>query len=241
MLNVLPFVLVLAGAPAPDSPTPSPGPPTKLQEIGRVRTSICTAIVVHANGAITQALDNDRTLAILTTNLRTVDFDNKNFLQRRNAIDALMKQTQVIRENFRGADVEIKQLRQYALNSNDPQRKVELKTFADALGGALQRQKRAAEEFDRDITIIRGRQDALEAHQIEQRDARLATAGLIPSAVLDRMDAVRAPAQAPRPPVEGEWNQTMQQIAAAVNDRLPAIAADEGKAADHSIAATTGC
>jgi hypothetical protein len=239
MLNVLPFVLVLAGVPAA---TPSPSaPPTKLQEIGRVRTSICTAIVVHANGAITQALDNDRTLAILTTNLRTLDFDKQNPLQRRNAIDALMKQTQAIRENFRGADYEIKQLRQYALNSPDPQRKVELKTFADALGGALQRQKRAAEEFDRDITILRGREDAREAHEIERRDMRLATAGMIPSAFLDNMDALRAPAQGPRPPREGEWNQTMQQIAGAVDERLPAIATDEGKAADHSIAATTGC
>ena len=50
MLSLLPFVAVLATTPAA---SPSP-PPTKLQEIGRVRATMCTSILVHANGAITQ-------------------------------------------------------------------------------------------------------------------------------------------------------------------------------------------
>jgi hypothetical protein len=196
---------------------------------------------VHANGAITQALDNDRMLAVLTTGLRVIDFDKQNWLQRRNSIDAMLKQTSTLRQQFRAADGEIKTLRAYALASKDPQRKAELKAFADALGGALQRQKRAAEEFDRDVTIVRGREEAQEARGIERRDARLATAGMIPPGYLDRVDVARSIAGPPPPPGEGEWNRTMQFIADALDQRVKAIAIDEGTAADHSIAATTGC
>ena len=67
------------------------------------------------------------------------------------------------------ADGEIKKLREYAANSPDPKRKEELKAFADALGGALYRQKKAAVEFMRDVTIMRGREEAAEAREIMQR------------------------------------------------------------------------
>jgi hypothetical protein len=237
---MLPIVVVLAANPNPP-PSASP-PPTKLHVIGTVRAApICTTIVVHANGAITQALDNDRTLAIVSVDLRTVDFDRQNSLQRRNVIDAMLKQTQVLRQSFHVADGEIKTLRRYAVASNDPQRKAELKAFADALGGALQRQERAAEEFDRNVTILRGREEAEEARAIERRDVRLGTAGMIPQRVLDRMDVQRSVVEPPRAPRDGEWNRTMQQIADVLDDRTHAIALDEGTAADHSIAATTGC
>ncbi|MEA2665890.1 MAG: hypothetical protein QOI11_2834 [Candidatus Eremiobacteraeota bacterium] len=226
MLSILPLVVALATVP---SPAPS-SRPTPLQEIGRVRAlPACTPIVVHANGAITQALDNDRGLAILTNNLRAVDYDKLNSLQRRNAINALEKQASEIRINAGNADGEIKRLREYAAASNDPQRKAELKAFADALGGALVRQKRAANELMRDITIIQGRIDAAEARAILTRDSLTPENGMpvLPRAAL------------PAPP--NSWNETMRAIASALDDRTEAIVADEGVAADHSIAATSGC
>ena len=119
-------------------------------------------IVAHANGAITQALDNDRTLAALSTNLRNTDYDKLNFMQRRNAIESLMKQAEAMRIASSAGDVEVKKLREYAVNSPDPKRKEELKTFADALGGAMYRQKKAAMEIQRDVAIIRGREMAEE-------------------------------------------------------------------------------
>src|ERR1700712_667277 len=136
MLMLLPIILALAADP---SPTPSSaGRPTPLTEIGRVRAlPACVPIVAHANGAITQALDNDRTLAALSTNLRNTDYDKLNFMQRRNAIESLMKQAEAMRIASSAGDVEVKKLREYAVNSPDPKRKEELKTFADALRGAL--------------------------------------------------------------------------------------------------------
>src|SRR6202011_2156393 len=154
MLMLLPLVLALAAAdpaPAASAPPGAASAPTPLKEIGRVRAlPACVPIVAHANGAITQALENDRNLAILTTNLRATDFDKLNFIQRRNAIEALMKQAEAMRVASSAGDVEVKKLREYAVNSPDPQRKAELKAFADALGGALYRQKKAAVEFMRD-------------------------------------------------------------------------------------------
>jgi hypothetical protein len=230
MLSILPLVVALATV-------PSPGPstrPTPLQEIGRVRAlPACTPIVVHANGAITQALDNDRGLAILTTNLRAVDYDKLNVIQRRNAIDGLEKQASEIRINAGTADGEIKRLREYAVASPDPQRKAELKAFADALGGALLRQKRAADELMRDITIAQGRTEAAEVREITARDNRLTANGNGP--------LMSGMARSPLPDGPSSWNDVMRSIAGSIDDRNQAIVADEGVAADHSIAATSGC
>ena len=151
MLMLLPIVVALAAAPAAPAPSAAPAAasgtatggakPTPLTEIGRVRAlPACVPIVAHANGAITQALENDRTLAIMTQNLRGTDYDKLNSLQRRNAIESLMRQAEAMRIASSAGDVEVKKLRDYAKASPDPKRKEELKTFADALGGALYRQ-----------------------------------------------------------------------------------------------------
>jgi hypothetical protein len=233
MLSLLPLIVALATDPSP-GPSTQPHPPTPLTEIGRVRAlPACTPIVVHANGAITQALDNDRALAILTNNLRAGEYDKLNVIQRRNAIDALTKIAGDIAKNASAGDGEIKRLREYATASKDPQRKAELKAFADALGGALYRQKKAASELLRDVTIVQGRVEAAEAHEIMTRDNPAPDSGV-------QARTVNADRQIlPRPPAN--WNQTMKEIAASIDDRIPAISYDEGMAADHSIAATSGC
>ena len=233
MLSLLPIVVMLATDPAP-APAAS-ARPTPLQEIGRVRAlPACTPILVHANGAITQTLDNDRALAILTTNLRAVDFDKLNVIGRRNAIDGLTKQAAEITKSAATADGEIKRLREYAVASKDPQRKAELKAFADALGGALLRQKRAANELLRDVAIIQGRTDAAEARGIVMRD------GGMPDSGVGSRDISMSRAMLPPPPTNN-WNDTMRTIATSLDERTEAIVADEGVAADHSIAATSGC
>jgi len=232
MMMLLPMVLALAAVePAPAAST-APRP-TPLTEIGRVRAlPACVPIVAHANGAISQALDNDRTLAIISTNLHNTDFDKLNVLQRRNAIEALMKQAEAMRAASSAGDAEVKRLREYAVNSPDPKRKEELKTFADALGGALYRQKKAAVEFMRDITIMRGREEAAEAREIMHRD------NPVPPGY-----AAQAMANTPSilPPPPATYNKQMQYIGDTMDGLSASIQTDEGRAADHSIAATSGC
>jgi hypothetical protein len=229
MFMILPLVVALAAEP---SAAPSTSPrPTPLTEIGRVRAlPACVPIVAHANGAITQALDNDRTLAILSTNLHNVDFDKLNGLQRRNAIDALMRHAEAMRAASSAGDVEVKKLREYAKASPDPKRKEELTKFADALGGALYRQKKAAVEFMRDVTIIRGREEAAEARGLMQANNPNLNA---PVFARDRAQAAPDPSTA--------YNRMMQAIGDTMDERTQAILVDEGIAADHSIAATSGC
>ena len=241
MLMLLPIVVALAAAePAPaasTAPTASSAP-TPLKEIGRVRAlPACVPIVAHANGAITQALDNDRTLAIMSNNLRATDFDKLNVLQRRNAIEALMKQAEAMRVASSAGDVEVKKLREYAVNSPDPKRKAELKAFADALGGALYRQKKAAVEFMRDVTIMRGREEAQEARDIMHRDNALTAPPTLQAQQMNDTAAYGGPL--PQPPTV--YNKQMRLIGDTLDQLTQGILVDEGTAADHSIAATSGC
>jgi hypothetical protein len=242
MLSLLPIVSIvvaLATDPSP-SPSPSPGPstaphPTPLTEIGRVRAlPACVPIVVHANGAITSALDNDRELSILTHNLRTGNYDSLSDVQLNNAINSLTKLASDIQKNAIVADGEIKRLRAYAAASPDPQRKKELKAFTDALGGALYRQRKAANEMSRDIAIAQGRSEAADARDIMAQDNPPAD-----TVRMAQMQEVQHHSILPGRP--DSWTKVMQQIAAALDERTPAISMDEGTAADHSIAATSGC
>ena len=234
MMMLLPIVIALVAA----DPTPaaSTAPrPTPLQEIGRVRAlPACVPIVTHANAAITQALDNDRTLAILSTNLHNTDFDKLNSLQRRNVIDALMKQAEALRVATKAADGEVKKLREYAVNAPDEQRKVELKTFADALGGALNRQQKAASEFMRDVTIVRGREVVANSHETELGREP------IPPSIYTTSQVPLSAAPTPEPAQPFNTKQ-MQYLGDTLDALSKTILIDEGKAADHSIAATSGC
>ena len=234
MLMFLPIVVALAAA----EPAPAPSSsarPTPLTEIGRVRAlPACVPIVAHANGAITQALENDRTLAIITTNLHNTNFDGLNFIQRRNAIEAMMKQAEEIRKAAKAGDAEVKRLREYAVNSPDPKRQEELKTFADALGGAIYRQQKAATEFMRDITIMRGREDAVEAKDLMDKNNQVPP-------ILANSGRVQTPPPFPTPTPHPEYNRQMKYIGDTLEDMVKVIQSDEGRAADHSIAATSGC
>jgi hypothetical protein len=240
MLMLLPIVLALAASePAPAASTApatsTAAKPTPLTEIGRVRAlPACVPIVAHANGAITHTLDNDRTLAIISTNLHNTDYDKLNFLQRRNAIEALMKQAEAMRNASSAGDAEIKKLRELAKASPDPKRQEELKTFADALGGALYRQKKAAVEFMRDITIMRGREEVADVRDIMQKQ------NPVPPSLVVMSQVPQISASAPNQPVP-YYNKQMQYLGDTLDGMTQGILSDEGLAADHSIAATSGC
>src|SRR5471030_1877760 len=169
---LLPLVFALAGDP---TPAPDTAPPTPLREIGRVRSlSACATIVVHANSAITDALSNDQDLAVAVNHLRTTDIDGATAAERRKRLADLLSFAVRIRTLSSAGDAEVKRLRDMATAENDPERKVELKSFADALGGALFRQKLAADDLARAVTIIEGRQAA--SHGIQDEGAAPVTA-----------------------------------------------------------------
>ncbi|HEY0381168.1 MAG TPA: hypothetical protein VGC72_03110 [Candidatus Elarobacter sp.] len=237
MLLLLPIIVALAA-----NPTPSPAPaansaarPTPLTEIGRVRAlPACVPIVAHANGAINEALENDRTLAVIANNLHSTDFDALNFIQRRNAIESMLRRAEAITKAAKAGDEEVKRLREYAVNSPDPKRKEELKTFADALGGAIYRQKKAAMELQRDVAIVRGRENAQEAKEQLDEGAPSQQRGLPSNFFTPR------PLR-PTPSPDPLYDKHFKFLADKLDELNQAIMRDEGIAADHSIAATSGC
>lgn len=221
---LVPLMLALAV----ETPSPAPSaaaPPTRLQEIGRVQAlSVCTTIVVHANSAISEALSNDTDIAITINRLQTTDLDGANEIQRHRAMADLSMLATRIREASSAGDAEVKRLRALAAAAPDVTRKAELKAFADALGGALYRQKRAAVDLHKMLAIIDGRQAV--AGVRTSRDPR----GMRPSSAFGDDGFARE-----------SYNDSLRQVAADFQDRTKLILDDEGVAADHSLGATTGC
>jgi hypothetical protein len=252
MLSLLPILVALAAAPVPAA---SPAPPTPLTEIGHTHAlPACTSIVQHANVAIGAALDGDHNLAILTMNIRATDFNKLNDLQRMNAVDALMKQASLVRTTAHSADAEIKTLRAEAKASTDPTRQAELKAFADALGGALARQDKAASDFMGSVTVINGRNER--ADMSAQIAAGTGVAGAGPGTGAYepgfRAGAAAPPPQGqttmtardsglPGPVAAGDYDKVFAELNARLAESTQEILRDEGTAADHSLSATTGC
>jgi hypothetical protein len=238
MFLLLPIIVALAADPTPAAS--STARPTPLTEIGRVRAlPACVPIVAHANGAINEALENDRTISIITTNLRGTDFDKLNFIQRRNVLERMLRQAEAIAKAAKAGDAEVKRLREYAVNSPDPKRKEELKAFADALGGAIYRQERAAVELQRDVTIMRGRDDVSDLRERLSDDPFNGSSD--PRRNTPQLATPTPRPLRPTPSPDPLYDKHYKYLAEKLDLLNEAIMRDEGVAQDHSIAATSGC
>ncbi len=240
MLTVLVPLIIALAAPVP-SPSEPPVAPSPLKEIGHVESlTVCSAIVVHANSAISVALDNDRDLTLLINRLQTTDLDDDNTIKRRNAMNDLSTLASRLRMTSAGGSAEIKRLRAMAVQTVEPTRKAELKAFADALGGAIGRQRKAGTDIDHMLAIIDGRRAVEEVNTqdlIGQREA-IAGSPADPPSLAIAGSQLRNPA-APATPLR--VNEMLRTMAADFLERVPEIRTDEGTAADHSLGATTGC
>jgi hypothetical protein len=233
MFEPLVFVVAIAtaGAPsdvtAPPSAAPAAKEQTPLKEIGRVTSSaMCTNIVVRANSAISAALRNDQTVSIAVSTLRRVDLDTTNVIQKQKSMNEIGRLADDLRMSAGNADAQIKKLRQMSEQATDPERKAELKEFADALGGALARQKRIGADLQKMLVIMDGREAREEAH----RDIAYANpGGLQPWTTHDADFDTK------------HYNQMARSAAKELEDRTLSIAADESKAAQHVVGAVNGC
>jgi hypothetical protein len=218
---------LLGATPAP-VPAPSESPPTPLKEIGSVRTSVCSTVVVHANSAIDATLANDANLRALIVSLSTAGVDDATDLSKRNTYRALENAAAKMRETALEGEAEVRRLRALAADSPEP-RKSELKAFADAIGGALYRQRMMAIEAQRLVAVQQGRE---ESHAEDVRSAPDLAFPPRPGAYPTRSAAPTAP-----PSVEGAF----KIVAADFAQRGKRVAIDEGIAADHALGAATGC
>jgi hypothetical protein len=248
------FVLVAALATAA-SPTPSPAPmqaPGGLREIAHVRSSAaCAELAAHANSAIGAALRNDAMLAQTIRALRAVNLDS-NPIARRNSLQQLGDFARDLNLQALNGDGEVKRLRAMAEKSTDPERKKELKAFADWLGGALWRQRKVA----RDLNGFLATMDFRDMAKLDesQQNMNISTFGSADPTVPFPGDAqpilngtsghgtgrYSGPILAPK---AVQPSDTAQALAAAKDFelRLAEISNDEAMAADHVPGATSGC
>ena len=163
--------LVLAALPLVAAPAPSPAPTEKpLKEIGRVRatTPLCRSMLEHATVAVNVVLDNDAKIAQTEATLRSVDLDSS-------AIAKFQGTKQITREYvaLRRASVDgigtAKQLREEAQNAPTDEQKHALTSFADALAGAIYRQKKMAEDMGRFIAYLDSQEPLTEEERDEMR------------------------------------------------------------------------
>ena len=231
-LPALLLAVGVAAAPetAPPAPAPAPSPAASaLPEIGRVRANAaCQTILEHARVAITNAVHNDRRLLSLAT---VMDRVSPNAMvgsdKKVRAVDVFAQWASSIESDAVEAQGAIDRLRALAAASTDETRKRELKAFADALSGALGRQRYAAHEVQRGLFLIGARNDVAEARAIED-DPALGIKGAATS--LDGTP-LRTSQDSPK----------LRDIAATLADRIKLIKEDEHEGVRHEVGATNGC
>jgi hypothetical protein len=221
------LALVTTGVDASPSPQASAAPQQTLKEIGHVFSSgACTTIVVRANSAISSTLRNDQTVSMAIDTLRHVDLDSRNVIQKRKGMASIEQLANDLRHTSVDASAQIKKLRDLAAQTTDPVRKQDLKEFANALDGAVARQKRIGTDLGRMLAVIEGRDARAEA----QGDIMNANPyGIRPGAFFDSNFAPT------------HYNEMAAAAASEVENRTLSIAADESKAAEHVVGAVNGC
>jgi hypothetical protein len=228
MIAWLPALLLTAAVAAAPETTAAPSPAASaLPEIGRVRANAaCQAIVEQARVAITNAVHNDRRLLSLATVMDRVSPGAIVGEKKVRAIDVLAQWASSIELDAVEAQGSIERMRALAAASTDETRKRELKAFADALSGAVARQKYAAHEVQRGLFLIGARADVAEARALSDDNAFGVTLlGAAPG------QALRVPADSPK----------LKDIAATLAERIRVIKDDEHVGVRHEVGATNGC
>jgi hypothetical protein len=152
---LLSAALVAAMLPPP-SVAPSPAPTDKpLREIGAVHatTAFCRKMIDNAVDAVEVTLNNDVKLAGISTALRTLDFDSNQLAKHRSTAE-LSKRFVELRAAAVAGERVLKQFKADAKAATDPEQRAALEKFADALAGALYRQKKLADNLGGYIAML---------------------------------------------------------------------------------------
>jgi hypothetical protein len=231
---ISPAGLLVLAPPLSHVPAPSPSPSEKpLLEIGRVRatTPFCRKMADQASGAVDTALFADRQIVSFSAALRKVDLDSSQLAKYRGTED-VRKRYASLRATAVEGERQLKLFREEAKAAETEEQRVALVSFADALGGAVFRQKKLAEDLGRYLAFLDASEPLSEEDHDRIQKAILANAG--------------NPA-APHDPF-GDLNmvpETLSHSARGAADELDlralAIGKDEDVAADRIDAAFKGC
>lgn len=220
------LLLTTAANSAPASPAPGV---LRLIGHGPNAVGICGDVVVHANGAISAALEDDQALERTVERLRSTDFDEPSASERLGVAELRRLSGDLTDTSARGAS-EIVRLRGYAVRQDEERQRAELTVFADALGSALDRQQKMAADLAHFMALI--------AYREMRGDQSITPDG---SEGMSSGFAVPTPSPASAGFERGSPGATARATALDFDDRLADVRRDELRAADLSEAAVGGC
>ncbi len=165
---VLALTAGMAVATSSPSPVPHEAAVEPLKEIGHVTatTSFCKAIVDHAVRAVTLGIDNDHRIDGVISTIRTTNFD-ADAVSKNRGLQQLSNQYATLAEQAVAAERAAKALRTDAHDAPTPEEAKDLTAFADALDGALHRQRTIARDLASMIAIFNVRPPMTEMEREE--------------------------------------------------------------------------
>jgi hypothetical protein len=142
-------VLALATA-SPDAGASPDAAPVDLREIGHVRavTPFCRAVVEGSSNAVSDAFEGDARIALLISSLTKIDLDTSEMKKQAGLVEMRQRHDDLQRVTAAG-DKQIKDLRAKINTSTDPAERAQLLAFANALGGAIFRQRVIFKDYQR--------------------------------------------------------------------------------------------
>ena len=234
------IALLAATAPSP-SPAPSPTE-VPLREIGRVHvtTPLCKTLATHAVVAANRALDGDRTMTVTLGTLRSVDLD-KNVIVKHRGTEELRREYVALHASATQGEAEMKKFREALKDVTNDEQRAALEKFADALAGALYRQKKLAHDMARYIAWLDAQQPIDDvARAAQERDI------LFRANNLSRPDAPSERTALSNPfgdanDIPDTLNKSAKKAADELEVRETAVSHDEDAAADRIDLAFKSC
>ena len=231
--------IVPESSPSPESRAAgSSATSAPLKEIGRIRvtTPLCKALVGTAAQAVAIETENDRRLAIAETTLQTIDLD-RNELLKYQGVREITRQYVDLRKSALAGHQLMRDFREQVKTAPNAEQRDNLKTFADALDGALRRQRALADDMGRLVAFL----DAHPPISKEDHDA------LVFNALITQGDR-RLSRQIFDPRVDGplavvpdSLSTTAKVAGIEITRRAEPIGSDEDAAAARIETAFSGC
>ena len=225
--------------PAASDASPAPSSTDRpLKEIGRIRvtTPLCKALVGAAAQAVAIETENDRRLVIAENTLQTIDLD-RNDLAKYQGVREITKQYVDLRKSALAGNQIMRDFREQAKTATTPEKRENFKTFADALDGALKRQRVLADDIGRLVAY-------LDAHPPISKDDHEA---LVFNALLTQGDRrfsrqiFDARTDGPLATVPDSLSATAKNAGLEIARRAEPIGSDEDAAAARIEPAFSGC
>jgi hypothetical protein len=222
---VFPLIVILTVA-----ATASPLPPPVLRQIDAgAGSGVCGRLAVHANAAIAAVLDGDATALRALDRLATVDLSGSDRSRRSAGADVTRFAADLGADADRGAD-ELRRLSALASPDRDRAAAAALEDFSAALGESLATERGIAVGLTRVAGYIPA---------VSKRDDAPPTRPPIRDTTDQRNEPPAVSGSAP-----GDAENSAAQFVGAVAElanRVPVLRAREARAADHSVAAVSGC